>query len=382
MPPTLGFNDYGFKAKEFSAIKAELEAELRKEIDPQLHFGPGSIAGVLTAIVAHQSRQVWESLNGLYHSLQPNMATGKALDSLCILTGTFRKPATFSKGKLSVTLEAKTTLPKESRIQTLGGHLFKTTDEVKNEGTAASKQEVGIIAEEAGPLVAHPKTMAKIMTPIAGWYEAIVKETSFIGNHQEDDASLRKRRIDELRADGTSTLDALYARLALIKGVEAIHIQESARSFEVVIKGGNDEEIAYTIWKCKPLGIDTTGSVTVNLTDSIGQTRTINFTRPQVIDFKLHAILVVKSILDQNEVDLLKNTLLDFAASHFKLGEEMYASRFYGIFLEHQKILDIKNLSLSEGTPSSPPRRSIEPHQIASLSFADITIQQVIGANG
>ena len=83
MPDLYGLTEYGFKAKNFLTIKEELEAALIKEVDPTLQFGPGSVAGVLTGIVANQAHQVWESLQGLYHSLQPHTASGSALDALC-----------------------------------------------------------------------------------------------------------------------------------------------------------------------------------------------------------------------------------------------------------------------------------------------------------
>jgi hypothetical protein len=162
--------------------------------------------------------------------------------------------------------------------------------------------------------------------------------------------------------------------------VEDVYIKENIRNFEVVIKGGNNEEIAQTIWKCKPLGIQTTGSVSVSLNDSIGQVRTINFSRPQAISLKLHASLLVKTILEQNEIDFLKNALLNFAANNFKLGYEVYPSRFFHVFLSHAKVLDVKNLSLTEVESSSELKTQIKAHQIASLSFDDLDIQQTIEA--
>ena len=95
MAQAFGLSPEGFKAKTLTHIKSELEAELLAKVDPTLLFDADTIAGTITAIVANQACQVWESLSGLYHSLQPETATGRALDALCSLSGTYRKSAAY-----------------------------------------------------------------------------------------------------------------------------------------------------------------------------------------------------------------------------------------------------------------------------------------------
>src|SRR5262245_38827762 len=97
MAKIFGLSDNGFKSKSFEEIQKELESDLRTQVDPTLRFGSDSIAGVLTGIIANQASQVWESLSGLYHSLQPHSASGRALDALCSLTGTYRNREAFSR---------------------------------------------------------------------------------------------------------------------------------------------------------------------------------------------------------------------------------------------------------------------------------------------
>ena len=378
MPQAFGLTDKGFKAKDFHTIKDDLEAELRKEVDPTLHFGAGSVAGILTAIVAHQARQVWEIAQGLYHSLQPNTATDKALDALCSLTGTYRRKATYSRVKAWVTLESKTTLPKDSRIQTIGGHFFITTAEVENKTHSKKDIEADFIAEQPGPLSAHTDTIATIMTPTAGWSKAVIKHTYELGHLDEIDDELRMRRIDELKAKGSSTCEGIKARLRQLDHVEEVHIKENAHSFEAIVKGGKDEEIAHTIWQCKPLGIDTAGAIAITLSDSIGQSHIIRFSRPEMIHFELKATLKVKKLLEQAQIDAIKNALVDFSVAHFRLGAEVYPSRLYGAVLTHPHILDVTNLQLQERPPTRYPTGEIKPHQIASLGFSDITIQQIV----
>jgi uncharacterized phage protein gp47/JayE len=377
MPQACGHSPYGFKAKEFSVIKDELEAKLRAEVDPTLQFGPDSVAGVITAIVANQARQVWEALHGLYHSLQPETAMGRALDALCSLTGTYRKKATYSKAAAIITLDGKVTVPKDSRVQSINGHFFKVTHEVNNSSNFKMDIEADLIAEETGAIVAHQDTVAKIMTPIAGWSKAIFKQTYEIGRHDETDNELRQRRFNELKAIGASTVGAISSRLQQLDQVEAVYIKEGLRSFEAIIKGGKDQEIADAIWQYRPLGIESTGSIEYTVIDSLKTARKIRFSRPTEIPLTLQAKLKVKRRLDDNELSILKTSLVDFSKKNFSLGSEVYASRFYASLHGEPLVLDVMTLRLRDKTSGSAPIE-IKPEQIASLSFNDINIEQII----
>jgi uncharacterized phage protein gp47/JayE len=317
-------------------------------------------------------------LSSLYHSLQPDTASGRSLDALCSLTGTYRKRARFCQATAIITLDANVTLPKGSRIRTVGGDFFKTTAEIINKDNIRIDSEVQIIAEELGDIPVLTNSKAEIMTPSAGWVKAKIKELTKSGRLEESDEVLRLRRIRELKANGSSTVEALRANLAGLEGVQSLYIKEQANSFEVIINGGKDEEIARTIWQSKPLGVETIGKIFCTFTDSIDQKRTIRFTRPSLIALTLHANLKVRSKLDENELALLKKALIAHTEKHFQLGVEVYSSRFFAVILDNHKVLDIINLHLRDRTygGSSPTKINID--QIASLFFNDITIEQVV----
>jgi uncharacterized phage protein gp47/JayE len=377
MLPTWGLSKIGFKQKDLSTIKDELEDALRREVDPTLHFSSGSIAGILTGIVANQACQVWESLSGLYNSLQPDAATGRSLDALCSLTGTYRRKASFSKAKAMVKLGKHTSLPRGSRIMTVGGHFFKTTSEVTNNSNDEATKEADFIAESVGPNIAHNDSIATIMTLITGWLSVSIINTYEVGQIDETDDELRIRRIRELRAVGSSTLDSMRSRLGGLYGVEAVYIKEGEHSFEVVIKGGNELEIAQTIWACKPLGVRSTGSITQTVEDSIKQERLVKFSRPTLIHLTLHANIKVKSQFDDNAI---KTTLADFARKCFSLGAEVYPSRFFATLLAHTEVLDVITLQLRDRSSGNIAPTEIKKDEIASLSFTDIYIQQIVEA--
>jgi len=377
MSQSFGLLASGFKPKSFHEIKEEVEKTLTSEVDPYLHFGPGSVAGVLVSIIANQSRQVWEALAGLYHSLQPDTAQGRALDALCSLTGTYRHKANYSRVKAMLSLNAHTALPAGSRIKTISGDFFKTTAEVKNDTGKSIDKEADLIAEEVGPKLAHDDSVAEIMTPAAGWSKAVMSKTYELGRYDESDEELRIRRLVELRASGSSTMDAMRSRLLELDGVEAVHIKEGEHSFETIIRGGKERDIAETIWQCKPLGVKSSGSIEEKIKDSFKQERIVRFSRPKLVHLTLHANLKVKKLLDETA---FKAGLADFARSHFELGSEVYPSRFFTTILKNTDVLDVITLQLRDRSSGKIAPSEIKDDEIASLGLNDIYLEQVVEA--
>lgn len=56
-----------------------------------------------------------------------------------------------------------------------------------------------------------------------------------------------------------------------------------AKSFEAVVEGGSDADVANKIWLTKPAGIQTFGNTSFTITDSQGEEQVINFSRPTPI---------------------------------------------------------------------------------------------------
>lgn len=56
-----------------------------------------------------------------------------------------------------------------------------------------------------------------------------------------------------------------------------------AKSFEAVVQGGSDADVANKIWLTKPAGIQTFGNTSFTITDSQGEQQVINFSRPTPI---------------------------------------------------------------------------------------------------
>lgn len=112
--------------------------------------------------------------------------------------------------------------------------------------------------------------------------------------------------VDEASTD-VSMLDAL------------INGGRPPKSFEAVVEGGSDDDIANQIWLTKPAGIETFGNVNggngIQITDSQGNTQVIFFSRPTQVTIWVQVALTLYT-----EEDFPNNGVQDVALAIFNYG--------------------------------------------------------------
>lgn len=145
-------------------------------------------------------------------------------------------------------------------------------------------------AEVTGPSTALAGTLTEIITPVAGWSSVTNLNDAVVGRNTESDSALRIRRADSLQISGSATVEAIRASLREVDNVTDAFVLENrtlvvdgdglpGKSFECVVAGGTEQDIADVIWREKPAGIETHGDIPKNVTDSQGDTQVINFSR-------------------------------------------------------------------------------------------------------
>lgn len=92
----------------------------------------------------------------------------------------------------------------------------------------------------------------------------------------------------------------------------------SPKSFECVVQGGSDSDVAYKIWNTKPAGIQTFGNINggagVPIVDSMGNTQVIFFSRPSPIYIWVQVALTLytEESFPVNGVDLVSASILNY----------------------------------------------------------------------
>lgn len=100
------------------------------------------------------------------------------------------------------------------------------------------------------------------------------------------------------------------------------------KSFETVVEGGTDLAVANQIWLTKPAGIETFGNTSVNITDSMGNTQQINFSRatPIYIWVQVNLVLNPQETFPTNGQQLVAAAILAYG-NNLGIGVDVFIQR-------------------------------------------------------
>ncbi len=283
-------------------ILADLETLQKAEISDTLDLSTSSPLGQLNRINARALRLLSEALIGLYAAMDPDGASGAALDRLAALTGSFREPAQKATVSIELDLDADTYAAGTLIVHVTGRaqDRFVNSDEVVSVGTPLF---VAFEAETAG-LMQAPVGAAGIYTiagPISGWNSAGDSENGNAGTDAESDAAFRLRRSAELEGAGSTSAAGIRADIiANVPETTSVYVLENdtdatvdtipPHAIEAVVFGpaspssADNLAVATQILLSKAAGIGTSGNTSVDVTDSQGIEHTVSFTRPVDVD--------------------------------------------------------------------------------------------------
>ena len=162
-----------------------------------------------------------------------------------------------------------------------------------------------------------------------------------VGEEREDDEQLRNRAQDAVAGGGAATHDALVETLVNeTEGVTSVTVFENKTdvnntgsgglppySFEAVVFGGDDEDVARTIHETKAITSRDYGGVNGDETNvtitakSNGQLRDITFSRPTEVDIDMTLDIVV----DDNYIgdERLKDQIVSYIGGTLSNGTEV-----------------------------------------------------------
>ena len=201
---------------------------------------------------------------------------------------------------------------------------------------------IQVTSEATGAIAAPAGTLTQLLVPSYNINYVTNDIDASLGNDAESDSALRIRRYESVSVIGAGTLESIAAAVSNLDGVLTAFVIENettttdgagrpAKSFEVVVEGGDDQAIAQMIWEKKPVGIQTWGSISKVVTDSNGGLQTVNFSRPTnvYIYVQLNYSLYSEEAFPSNAVATMKQAIVDFGNS-LAIGEDVIPQRFYG----------------------------------------------------
>lgn len=386
-----GVTDQGFEAETVDTLKTAIEDELKNSFGASFNVRPTSVAGIIIGVVAQKLADLWDAAEAIYGSQYPDTATGASLDQLALLTGVQRLPAERSTVVLGITGDAATVIPAGSRVRNADTGTYWRTIEADGDVTipVAGHITANAESEDYGEIVGAAGTLTTIDTVISGWDSVSNALDADYGREQETDAELRLRRASLLASQGKGTVDAIRADVASVADVESVFTFENTtlitdgdglpgKSFEVVVLGGDEDEIAQAIWDSKPAGISAYGATTGTAVDTLGDDRIVGFTRPTE---KL-IYIGVSATTGEGWVPALSadfaQAIVDYAEANLGIGDDVYRKALFAPMFEIEGIVDVDYFYIDFfAAPTATSNLSIGSREIAVFDTSRIGITAI-----
>jgi uncharacterized phage protein gp47/JayE len=258
-------------------------------------------------------------------------------------------------------------------------------------GEGDSAADVEAESVETGVVVGNSGTITVIETPVSGWQFVINLEDADLGADIETDESLRIRRELELARAGKSPADAIRADILDVEGVTHATVFYNdtdetdadgvpPHSVEVLVRGGDDQDIWDTLFDSVAAGIRTFGTEEGTTEDSEGTEHPIKFSRPEEIEIYVD-VFVTKDpdTYPADGDDQIKEAIVT-AGDARGTGLDAVASWVTAQVFSVTGVLDVTGVQIDDApAPSGSATIPITKRQLAKYDTSRITVTAING---
>lgn len=218
---------------------------------------------------------------------------------------------------------------------------FQLFDFEVSDNLAISKvvKTVAVEASVAGPIEQAANTIATIRTPVLGWDSATNPQAASAGRYEETDEQLRARWRNTKFQFATNIVESLYSSIFSLEGVTNVVIYENdtdevdeigvnPHSFLTLVDGGLESDIAKAIWQNRPAGIGSQGNTAIDIVDSFGYVRTVNFSRPVEVPIFIELSIQTDSRFPEDGENKIREALISYI-NNLTINDDVVYSRLY-----------------------------------------------------
>lgn len=329
----------GFTRSRLDERLAALQAAVQAIFGNDINLDPDSIDGQTLGIFAESTSNLDQLAEDVYHSFNPQSATGVALSRLVQLNGIRRIEGTYSTATIRCVGSEGTVIPAGSLVKsTATNATFATLVDTTIDGTG--QVDIAAQASVKGAVLAPAGTLTKIDTPLYGWQTATNIIDAVPGRDEETDEQLRIRRKASTSTPTQSIVDGIYGSLSNISDVIQALVLENPldtvdanglppHSIYCVVNGGTVQTILDTIWLKKSAGSTLVGTTSGTVTDSMNNPHTVKFSRPGPVNVYVTVNLHSKTGWPTDGVTRIKAALVAWALANQSIGEEVIQSRLF-----------------------------------------------------
>lgn len=324
----------GISAPSYSDVYQSLVATFQSIYGSGIYIAPDSQDGQWLAAIAKAIHDSNQAAIAVFQAFSPTYSQGAGLSSLVKLNGIQRLVPTKSTATGEVVGVAGTIIT-NGVVQDENNNLWDMPTSVTVPiGGAVT---VTVTAQEDGAVIAPSGSINKIYNPQLGWQSFTSTADAVAGSPVESDAELRTRQTMSAALPALGIVDAIYAAISNATGVTRTFVYENdtsaadangipAHSICAVVQGGTVEDVGAAIGSRKPPGIQTYGTTSVVIHDSIGLPTTINFF--QLALTQIYFAITIKALAGYVSTtgDALIAALVDFVNS-LDIGEDIYTAQ-------------------------------------------------------
>lgn len=256
-------------------------------------------------------------------------------------------------------------------------------------GTGAVDADAEAVVD--GPQVAASGDVTVIDTPVGGWSGVINLRDADLGADEETDESLRVRRELEIGRQGSSPPDAIRAEMLDVGDGTSNPVTSCTvfynstdlvdadgmppHSVEVLVRGGEDQDVVDALYDAVAAGIATTGTSVGTATDDEGVDHLVYYSRPEEILIYVDIeVEVDASKFQSGAEDLVKEAIVEFGDGR-DTGVDVRASAVSAQAFAVAGVIGVAHCYIDDApAPAGSATISISRRQLAVFDTSRISV--------
>lgn len=376
-------------------LLADINQDLKDTFQKAENFGPefnvddDEPQGVMIRIFSESLRKLQEALLEDYQAIDPDQASGIALDHIGKIFGSERSKDTFSTVPALASGIAGTDISEKLVRFGPSGELWKTpaNSVIPIEETLA----LTLTAVDPGPVNAFASNEWEIINLTPGWNSIISIDDAVRGALAGTDAEYREQIRRELAALGKATAPAVVANLSQnVEGVSDVVIfPNRTNSYDqygvaphgmgLLVSGGKDEDIFAEMLRSIDISSETTGDIQGS-TFVNGIEIVQRFSRPDLVpvNFLVEISTAGAEVPLPADAALTIQTEIKAYIDTFSSGKNVLAEAVKGKILAVMPDGSITGLDVKIGKFPDPPSFQILDVDITEEAITETNLIEVV----
>lgn len=388
-----GLTDRGFRRPTYTELLDAIEYKAREYFGANANLTVRSPLGVFLRIYAWILNMLFSTIEDVYNSRFVDTAVGTSLYNLGRAIGLHLLGAQKASGYLMVSGAEGTIVPKGWLARNVAGVQFVvlSSGEIGSDGTVTLPAQALLAGPDGN---AAAKTVTTIVNPgIPSGIKSVTNTAAFDGGRErETDEEYRDRYYQSVDFAGGVNADAIRAEI--LQNVESVYnviVYENdtddpdtqglpPHSFEAVVYGGLDTDIARQIFRRKAAGIQTHGTITVQVLSQSGALHDIHFSRPTPVNIwlRVEGLAIDPAKFPTDGKEQIAKTLIAYIGGDtmggLTIGEDVYVNRLPCIVYSVSGVLDFSITLSRDGETYTGGNIAIDSREKAVTDEGKVSI--------